>query len=190
VPLYQSEISPPKIRGFLVGIHGVMLCIGYALASWVGLGFYFVNASGSQWRLPLAIQCLPPLILASGIFMLPESPRWLIDNDRTEDALKAFQSIHAESDQSIANDHGAVVAEFNLLQALIVHERQEKHTFSDMFRYPAMRKRCFIGFFVLFACQGTATLVINSKLVFYVFTKVYSNLACRLWPFSLRISGL
>jgi MFS family permease len=35
VPLYQSEISPPKIRGFLVGIHGVMLCIGYALASWV-----------------------------------------------------------------------------------------------------------------------------------------------------------
>lgn len=143
-----------------------MLCIGYALASWVGLGFYFVNASGSQWRLPLAIQCLPPLILACGIFMLPESPRWLIDNDRTEDALKSFQSIHAESDQSIVNDHGAVVAEFNLLQALIVHERQDKHTFSDMFRYPAMRKRCLIGFFVLFACQGTATLVINSKPAF------------------------
>lgn len=33
VPLYQSEISPPKIRGFLVGIHGVMLCLDYALAS-------------------------------------------------------------------------------------------------------------------------------------------------------------
>ncbi|CRG91746.1 Putative polyol transporter 2 [Talaromyces islandicus] len=162
VPLYQSEISPPKIRGFLVGIHGVMLCIGYALASWIGLGFYFVNASGSQWRLPLAIQCLPPLVLACGIFMLPESPRWLIDNDRIEDALRSFESIHAESDQSIANDHRALVAEFNLLQALIVHERQDKHTFSDMFRYPAMRKRCLIGFFVLFACQGTATLVINN----------------------------
>ncbi|EED13253.1 sugar transporter, putative [Talaromyces stipitatus ATCC 10500] len=33
VPLYQSEVSPPKIHGFLVGIHGVILCLGYALAS-------------------------------------------------------------------------------------------------------------------------------------------------------------
>lgn len=35
VPLYQSQIFPPKIRRFLVGVHGVMLCVGYALASWV-----------------------------------------------------------------------------------------------------------------------------------------------------------
>lgn len=76
VPLYQSEISPPVIRGLLVGMHGVLICVGYALASWVGLGFYFVNASGTQWRIPLAIQCLAPLILAVGVLFLPESPRW------------------------------------------------------------------------------------------------------------------
>lgn len=162
VPLYQSEISPPKIRGFLVGIHGVMLCLGYALASWIGLGFYFVNASGSQWRLPLAIQCLPPLILSCGIYLLPESPRWLIDNDRAEDALKAFESIHAESDTSMAGDHDATISDFNLLRALIAHEREQKLSFLDMFKSPSMRKRCLIGFLVLFACQGTATLVINN----------------------------
>ena len=76
VPLYQSEISPPKIRGLLVGMHGVLICVGYALASWVGLGFYFVNASGAQWRIPLAIQSLPPLVLSLGILFMPESPRW------------------------------------------------------------------------------------------------------------------
>jgi MFS family permease len=76
VPLYQSEIAPPKIRGLLVGMHGVLICVGYALASWVGVGFYFVNASGAQWRIPLAIQCLPPLFLAIGVLLLPESPRW------------------------------------------------------------------------------------------------------------------
>jgi Sugar (and other) transporter len=140
-----------------------MICVGYALASWVGLGFYFVNASGSQWRLPLAIQCLPPLILSCGIYFLPESPRWLIDNDLAEEALKSFESIHAESDSSIANDHGAVVEEFNLLRSLIAHERQQKHSFVDMLKSPTMRKRCLIGFTVLFACQGTATLVINSR---------------------------
>jgi MFS family permease len=76
VPLYQSEIAPPKIRGLLVGTHGVIICLGYTLAAWIGVGFYFVNASGAQWRIPLAIQCVPPLFLALGVLFLPESPRW------------------------------------------------------------------------------------------------------------------
>jgi MFS family permease len=76
VPLYQSEIVPPRIRGLLVGMHGVLICVGYTMSSWIGLGFYFVNASGAQWRIPLAIQCIAPLILASGVMFLPESPRW------------------------------------------------------------------------------------------------------------------
>ena len=76
VPLYQKRDRAPKFRGLLVGMHGVLICVGYALASWVGVGFYFVNASGAQWRIPLAIQCLPPLFLAIGVLLLPESPRW------------------------------------------------------------------------------------------------------------------
>lgn len=76
VPLYQSEVSPTSIRGFLVGMHGVMICVGYTMASWVGLGFYFVQGTNSQWRGPLAIQVLAPLILCLGVFWLPESPRW------------------------------------------------------------------------------------------------------------------
>lgn len=64
------------MRGLLVGMHGVLLCVGYAAASWIGLGFYFVKASGAQWRMPLAIQCLPPLALCIGVLFLPETPRW------------------------------------------------------------------------------------------------------------------
>ncbi|KAH8700743.1 general substrate transporter [Talaromyces proteolyticus] len=162
VPLYQSEIAPPQIRGFLVGTHGVMICIGYALASWIGLGFYFVDLPGSQWRLPLAIQCLPPLLLACGIFFLPESPRWLINSDQIEDALVAFKAIHTEPSASNADVSTSVMEEFNNLRSLIYQERQDKHTFADLFYDPSMRKRCLIGFCVLFACQGTATLVINN----------------------------
>ncbi len=44
--------------------------------SWIGYGFYFVNANGTQWRLPLAIQCIFPLALALGVWFMPESPRW------------------------------------------------------------------------------------------------------------------
>ncbi|KAL6792876.1 general substrate transporter [Trichoderma sp. SZMC 28012] len=162
IPLYQSEIAPPRIRGLLVGMHGVMICIGYALASWVGLGFFFVNASGAQWRLPLAIQCLPPLFLAIGISFLPESPRWLLDQDRPDEALKAFEAVRAESDDSMLQDRTAILEEFRMLRSLIQHEKMAKHRFIDLFTSPGMRKRCLIGFLILFGCQGTATLVINN----------------------------
>ncbi|PTB36279.1 hypothetical protein M441DRAFT_178126 [Trichoderma asperellum CBS 433.97] len=162
IPLYQSEIAPPRIRGLLVGIHGIMICIGYSVASWVGLAFYFVNASGAQWRLPLAIQCFPPLILAIGIPFLPESPRWLLNQDRPEEALKAFEAVRAESDDSMLNDRTAILEEFNMLKGLIQHEKMTKHRFVDLFTSPGMRKRCFLGFLVMFGCQGTGTLVINN----------------------------
>ncbi|OJJ42420.1 hypothetical protein ASPZODRAFT_76938 [Penicilliopsis zonata CBS 506.65] len=161
VPLYQSEIVPPRIRGFLVGMHGILICTGYSLASWVGLGFYFVNASGAQWRLPLAIQCVPPLLLALGIGFLPESPRWLLDQNRVEEARRAFEAVRAdESDADVPDD--AVESEFRAMQAQIRSEHAQEHTVMDLFHSAAMRKRCLIGFAVLFGCQGTGTLVINN----------------------------
>jgi hypothetical protein len=144
-------------------MHGVLICVGYALASWVGLGFYFVNASGAQWRLPLAIQCLPPLFLGAGVLFLPESPRWLLDQDRVEDAYKSFKTVRAESTDAILNDESAIHAEFNILQGQLLHEKLEHISFLDLFRRPSMRKRCIIGWLTMFGAQGTATLVINSR---------------------------
>ncbi|KAL7892222.1 MFS transporter [Trichoderma sp. TUCIM 5745] len=102
----------------------------------IGLAFYFVNASGAQWRLPLAIQCLPPLILAIGVPFLPY-------------------------DDSVLNDRSAILEEFSTLKGLIQHEKLT-HRFVDLFKSPGMRKRCFLGFLVMFGCQGTGTLVINN----------------------------
>lgn len=77
VPLYLTEVAPPKIRGLVVGTTGIMIGFGYASASWIGFGFYFLdNSSGAQWRVPIAIQCVPALGLALSVLFLPESPRW------------------------------------------------------------------------------------------------------------------
>lgn len=111
---------------------------------------------------PVSDSMSTTLILSCGIYLLPESPRWLVDNDRAEDALRAFESIHAESDTSKANDRDAMISDFNLLRALLARERERRLSFLGMFKSPSMRKRCIIGFLVLFACQGTATLVINN----------------------------
>jgi MFS family permease len=76
IPMYQTEVSPPHSRGLMVGLHGVVITLGFVTGSWIGYGFYFVNANGAQWRVPLVLQALPPLILTFGILFLPESPRW------------------------------------------------------------------------------------------------------------------
>lgn len=83
-PLYLSELAPPNIRGSLVALQQLSITFGIMCSFWVNYGTQYIGGTGvgqsqAAWRLPLALQCLPSLILASGTFFLPYSPRWLIN---------------------------------------------------------------------------------------------------------------
>ncbi|KAL6242227.1 hypothetical protein RBB50_010775 [Rhinocladiella similis] len=160
IPLYQSEISPPRIRGLLVGMHGTGIAFGYVAASWTGFGFYFVNASGTQWRMPLAIGGLWPLLLAGGVVFIPESPRWLLTKSRPDEALKAFKACRTESGPR--NNEHAIVEEFRLLHSQVVEEMKDYVPLKEFFTRPALRKRCWIGWLTMVAGQCTGTIVINN----------------------------
>lgn len=43
IPMYQSEVSTPETRGFMVSLTGVMFAIGYMLSAWIGYGVYFIR---------------------------------------------------------------------------------------------------------------------------------------------------
>ncbi|KIX97079.1 uncharacterized protein Z520_07193 [Fonsecaea multimorphosa CBS 102226] len=159
VPLYQSEVSPTSIRGFLVGMGGVMICIGYITASWVGLGFYFVPGH-KQWRGPLAIQVLPPLLLCLGLNWVPESPRWLLLRDQSERARAQFRRIHADVAKSLG-EH-VLEEEFLLLRAQVAQEIKHHVPLKQFWTQRSLRKRCIIGWLTYAAGQGTGTLVINN----------------------------
>jgi len=99
VPLWITEIAPPKGRGVLANIHGLMAVFGYLIASYVGVGFYYYQGgSGNQWRAPLAFACLPPLITLGFLWKLSESPRCLLSKDQNERAWKVVESLHRSSD--------------------------------------------------------------------------------------------
>lgn len=51
IPVWQSEVAPPKIRGFLVLFEGALITAGIMLSYWLNYGFWFVKQYGSfQWR--------------------------------------------------------------------------------------------------------------------------------------------
>ncbi|KAE8325834.1 general substrate transporter [Aspergillus sergii] len=85
VPIYIAEASPPHQRGFIVGLQGLMIAIGFCIANWIGYGGAFAK-DDAQWRIPLAMQIPGPLLLAVGCCFIPYSPRWLIQEERYEEA--------------------------------------------------------------------------------------------------------
>lgn len=75
VPVYLAEASQPDSRGFLVGLHGMMIAIGFGVANWVGYGGSYAS-SHAQWRIPLAMQIPIPILMMVGCIYIPFSPRW------------------------------------------------------------------------------------------------------------------
>ncbi|EKM78126.1 hypothetical protein AGABI1DRAFT_114945 [Agaricus bisporus var. burnettii JB137-S8] len=98
VPLYNTEVAPPKIRGFLVGLTQEMIGIGFIVANWVGYGCQFIDSDVS-WRLPLGLQIAPAALLLIGIQFLPYSPRWLLEVGRDDEAKKVVHYLHDKSDE-------------------------------------------------------------------------------------------
>lgn len=76
VPVYLAEIAPPSQRGFLVGLQGMAMAIGYGTANWIGYGGSFAAAPEAQWRIPLAMQIPQGIVLGIGVLFVPFTPRW------------------------------------------------------------------------------------------------------------------
>ncbi|KAK2592393.1 hypothetical protein QQS21_009912 [Conoideocrella luteorostrata] len=88
-PIYISELSPPAVRGRLVGIYELGWQIGGLVGFWINYGVNTTMApSHSQWIIPFAVQLIPAGLLLIGAFFIPESPRWLFSKGRRDEAIK------------------------------------------------------------------------------------------------------
>ncbi|THX04338.1 general substrate transporter [Aureobasidium pullulans] len=142
IPMYAAEISESKYRGALSGALQWFLSWGFFAAQWIGYGCQHVKGPFS-WRFPLAFQCIPAVILVSGIWFLQESPRWLCEKDRWEEARAVLQKLHhdgtAETDQRIE-------LEFREIRDVIEADRINNSTsVSTIFTKASWRKRLLLG---------------------------------------------
>ena len=82
VPLYIAEIAPAERRGALVSLNQLMITIGILVSYIVGVIFTPIEG----WRYMFGVALIPALILGIGMFMLPESPRWLFEHGQVAKA--------------------------------------------------------------------------------------------------------
>ncbi|KAH6972089.1 general substrate transporter [Ilyonectria sp. MPI-CAGE-AT-0026] len=164
VPVYIAEVAPPATRGLLVGQHGGFFLIGYVLAAWVGVGsFYFSNAQ-LNWRFPLSLQVLWPLLLLCTVSWLPESPRWLVAKGRNDEAWTILSRLHHDP-----KDHEQLFAREEFFQITSQHTADQAAygdvSFVDLFTKPHFRKRMLIGTLVMWASQANGAIVIYSNII-------------------------
>ena len=165
-PMYLSEISPPNIRGWLVGHHAIFLVGGYNLATWTGFGCYFatdVNASFA-WRFPLCVQIIPSLALLLSSFRIPESPRWLVSKQRGEEAWRILRRLRSSTEDP---DELQAREEYLQINQQIRLERAKLaatgyNAWKATWKKKSYRKRMTIGFLTQWGAEFSGPLVIVS----------------------------
>jgi len=109
-PMYISEVAPARMRGRLVSVNQLTIVIGVLLAQLInwylvrnlptGASDEFIVRSwfGQQgWRWMFALTAIPSLLFFVGMFLVPESPRWLVNNARVEPARRILTRIGGSS---------------------------------------------------------------------------------------------
>jgi sugar porter (SP) family MFS transporter len=92
-PVYVSELAPPQSRGMLIGLYQFALTLGIALADLVG---YWL-AGSHAWRWMFALGLLPSLVFLILVLTVPESPRWLVAQNRRTEAERILRSYTDEA---------------------------------------------------------------------------------------------
>ena len=86
-PLYLAEVSPAASRGAVTSLNQLCITLGILVSYLVG---YVFADTPEGWRWMLGLGAVPGAILAAGMLVLPESPRWLAGHGRLADARAAL----------------------------------------------------------------------------------------------------
>ncbi|BGP25437.1 hypothetical protein JCM10295v2_004362 [Rhodotorula toruloides] len=178
LPAFHAECSPAKYRGSIVLLDLVACACGLTLSFWLSFATSYIDG-GAQWRFPLSFQAVFPLIVLIVVAFLPDSPRWLAQQGRNDEARAVLVRYNGPEE---------AVAVYAEIETAIAIEREAGVTrWSDAFRPgpQALRYRTFLGMGALFAQQCTGVNVIS-----YYSTEIFTNSVGLSRNLSLILSGV
>lgn len=98
VPMYIAEIAPAGKRGALVAYNQLAIVAGIMIVYFVN---YFIALHGNDewnrtvgWRWMFGSEMLPSLLYLSLLFLIPESPRWLLMKNKNDKAKKVLEKFN------------------------------------------------------------------------------------------------
>src|SRR5262249_1472743 len=110
-PLYIAEVAPAEARGRLVSLNQFTIVIGVWLAPFVNWRIGNLHpwpaqptpdaiaaswAGQTGWRWMFGVTAVPALIFLIGMSFVPESPRWLSKNGKSQLARAVLKKIGGE----------------------------------------------------------------------------------------------
>lgn len=131
-PMYIAEIAPKQFRGRLVSLNQIAIVGGIVLVYFIN---YFIAHFGDQawnesvgWRWMFASGIVPSLFFALLLLTIPESPRWLTEAGRAEEATGVLRRI--------AGDHYAEKELADIRAGLTAETGTWRELFSSVLRRP------------------------------------------------------
>ncbi len=150
VPVYLAELAPYEIRGSITGRNEMAIVLGQFLAFCINA---ILNATLGDvhglWRVMFAVCALPAIALFVGMLRMPESPRWLIEKGRQDEALEVLTTVRPRD---------RAIAELAQVQRLAEEEKDEaadRLGLKDIFATPWLRRIVLVGIGVAVTQQLT-----------------------------------
>jgi MFS transporter, SP family, arabinose:H+ symporter len=129
-PLYIAEVSPARMRGALVSVNQMAIVTGILLAYFVN--WAFAGVGPSNWRWMYGMGALPSVVFFLLLLSVPESPRWLVKQNREKEALEVLSRV---------NDAAMAAAEVGSIKETLLIE---KGSLAELFR-PGFRRALLIA---------------------------------------------
>ncbi|RSL45538.1 hypothetical protein CEP53_010737 [Fusarium sp. AF-6] len=148
-PMLVSELCYPTHRGIYTALFWTFYYFGSIIAAWSTYGLRkHMPASVWTWRGPSILQGGLPILQLLFWWKLPESPRWLIANNRSQEARATLATFHTGGDEN----HPLVTFEMNeITRDLKINKAAEGANWIALESTPSNRKRtlitCLFGFF-------------------------------------------
>ncbi|CAN9094396.1 unnamed protein product [Alternaria alternata] len=156
----MGELAYPKERPIMTSLFNALWFVGSLIAAGVSYGTQSLKDDWA-WRIPSLLQAAPSLLQIVFIFMIPESPRFLISKDRREEAYRTLITYHAEGDSS---SHFAAAEMAQIEHTIRIELEHSKRSWREMIAVPGLRKRVIIGSFLGLFTQWSG----NTLLSYYL----------------------
>jgi MFS family permease len=135
-----GELGYPKERPVLTSLFNVSYFVGQLVAAGIVFGTNSLTSDWA-WRIPSFLQLAPSLLQIVFVFLLPESPRWLISHGRVEEAEAILVKYHAEGNP----ESEFVKGEIEQIRATIQLEAEASNrNWLDLVKTAGMRRRTLI----------------------------------------------